>query len=538
MGNRTAVGTLLCGTFDVDMYPLMVTGSIGELVHPVLGDLEPLAVTEVSTDSGLHLVDTIEHCLSHSWIMARRKTHALTGALNQSLATLHVRSRYVTKPIRPALLRGVVVVVTSISLAITTVGCTRPSSRPTLEESAEAATPTTEIDVPDPLPDPGVEPGECETIVYTPPDAPEEHEGELCRPEDHQRDVAVMVVHGGSGIGGSHEGMRPWANELLAQGYAVFMPGYHLFTPDSNESPVFPRPEQDIKAAVQYLRGTARAVGISRDRIVVQGMSAGARIGAVAFTTPEDPFFDGPSLWPEISDRVNGFIGYYHPYDGSMQFAYQYYGGPDDSDDPDVITNWAKADALANAHKAQGPALLITGSADWDIQIDQQEDLASRLEAIDLEATTLVVKGGGHGFDQSGSKLTRLGHQALEAQLQWLNNRFPQDPRREARAGDDDDSGSAPNYTGLPPTTYPMRRWHTPSPYDSGYTRSTNPDTDDADSGDVSTTTSTTSSGSSSSGSSSSTTSTPSTSTPSTTSPSVPPTTTTTAPPQEATPSP
>lgn len=363
-------------------------------------------------------------------------------------------------PSTPA--RSVFMVVVSVLLLAGTLGCTRTASRPSFEEEAGALTPTTEADIPDALPDPRVGPGECEIITYTPPSAPNEQEGELCRPESDQRDVAVMVVHGGSGIGGSHEGMRPWANALLAEGYVVFMPGYHLFTPDGTETPVFPEPEQNIKAAVQFLRGTARAIGISRDRIVVQGMSAGARIASVAFTTPDDSYFEGPLLWPDISDRINGFIGYYHPYDGSMQFSDQYYGGPDNSNDRKVITRWAKADAISNADDAVGPALLITGSKDWNLQIDQQELLAKRLRDNNLSATTLVIKGGGHGFDQSGSSLTRLGRQALTTELEWLNNQFPQDPPRDAQVDTSGDA-TAPNYTGTPPSTYPTRRWHIPA---------------------------------------------------------------------------
>ena len=145
-----------------------------------------------------------------------------------------------------------------------------------------------------------------------------------------ERDVAVVVVHGGSGIGGSYQGMRRWANRYLVEGYVTFLPEYHLFNP-GGETPVFPRPEQNIKAAVQYLRGTGNALGIDKDRIVVQGQSAGSRIAAVAFTSPDDPWFAGPELYKGISDKVDGLIGFYHPYDGTMQYADQYFGGPEGS---------------------------------------------------------------------------------------------------------------------------------------------------------------------------------------------------------------
>src|SRR4051794_8831429 len=153
---------------------------------------------------------------------------------------------------------------------------------------AVTTSPTTPPE-PDKLADPQIGPGTCKVLMYTPPGAKQAMPGELCRPKENQRDTAVIVVHGGSGISGSYDGMRRWANRYLVEGYVTFLPEYHLFNV-GGETPVFPQPEQNIKAAVQYLRGVGNALGIRKDRIVVQGQSAGARVGAVAFTTPDDPW--------------------------------------------------------------------------------------------------------------------------------------------------------------------------------------------------------------------------------------------------------
>lgn len=303
-----------------------------------------------------------------------------------------------------------------------------------------------QLSIPDALPDPGVAPGACEVVTYTPPTAAAPQQGRLCRPADNQRDVAVMVVHGGSGIGGSYEGMQAWADRLTAEGYVAFLPDYTLFKP-GGRGPVFPLPEQNIKAAVQFLRGTANALGIDRDHIVVQGMSAGARIGAVAYATPDDPWFAGPERWDAISDQVNGFIGFYHPYDGSMQFSIQYYGGPDDSPDPAVRERWDKADALSQADRAPGPALFVTGDKDWNLIAQQQQQFADALQRRGVPATTVLIPGGGHGFDQGGARLSRLGEQAATEVLRWLNEQFPQDPVREAQTVVPDTSGAATGNT-------------------------------------------------------------------------------------------
>lgn len=330
---------------------------------------------------------------------------------------------------------------------------------------AEALPPApTTTQPPDTLASPGVVPGTCGAATYTPPTAKEAFQGELCRPATDQRDVAVILVHGGGGFSGTYAGMKPWADRLNAEGYVTFAVEYHLFA-EYGGGPVFPWPEQNLKAAVQYLRGTANALGIRRDRIAVEGFSAGARLGAEAFTTPDDPYFAGPELWPDLSDAVNAYIGFYHPLDGSMQQEYTYYGGPEDSPDPVVRQRWEMADSLAHADRAKGPAVLFTGDADWDIQITQGQEFVQRLQAAGQRAHLGIIPGGGHGFDQGdGVRLTRLGEASATGVLIFLNTSFPQVPARQAQTVGAD-LASSPTNTGVPPTTYTPRA---PTTYQTG----------------------------------------------------------------------
>jgi acetyl esterase/lipase len=324
-------------------------------------------------------------------------------------------------------------------------------------ESARAVEDPDPTDPPEPdvLADPGVEPGTCEIVTYGPDTAEDAKEGQLCRPE-RQRDVAVVLIHGGGGTSGGYQNLEGWSRRLLAEGYVTFLPAYHLFRPGSGESPVFPRPEQDVKAALQYVRGTGNALGIDKERIVVQGHSAGARLGAVAFTTPDDPAFAGPELHAGISDRANAFVGFYHPYDGTMQNQGQYYGGEPTSDDPEVAERWSLVDALSRAADADGPALLVTGEDDWSLIEDHQDLFADELEDDGQEARTVVVEGGAHGFDLGGVRLTRLGERAATEVLEFLNDVFPQDPARPAQA-DEVDLTSSPTAVGSAPTTAATR---------------------------------------------------------------------------------
>jgi hypothetical protein len=50
VGDRSAEGALLLGSFRIDVNPLKVAGRLGELVHPLLGDLHPIAVAKMLAD--------------------------------------------------------------------------------------------------------------------------------------------------------------------------------------------------------------------------------------------------------------------------------------------------------------------------------------------------------------------------------------------------------------------------------------------------------------------------------------------------------
>jgi acetyl esterase/lipase len=212
----------------------------------------------------------------------------------------------------------------------------------------------------------------------------------------------------------------------VADGYVTLAVNYHLFD-TGDRGPVFPRPEQDIKAAVQFLRGSADALDIDPERILVQGLSAGARLGAVAYTTGNDPYFGGPNLWPGIADHVNGFIGFYSTYDATLEDDGFYYGGERDDEDPEVRRRWAKADALANAANASGPGVFFSGDEDWNVLITQMEHFVEALDDAGLEGQATVAEDGEHGFDQVGGELTTAGEQALTALLWWLDSRYPVD---------------------------------------------------------------------------------------------------------------
>jgi acetyl esterase/lipase len=256
--------------------------------------------------------------------------------------------------------------------------------------------------------------------VYSPPAAPKRR-GDLVLPRQHA-DTIVVLVPGE----GTRRVMRGWADFYAQNGYPSFAIEYLVAKP-STPPPVYPKPETDVKAAVQYLRGRAGQLGVDPDRIVVQGFSTGAALGAQGEVTPNDPFFAGPAHSPSVSDAPAGFIGFAGRYDGGGQKnPAQYYGGLPDNPDPKVQERYAQADSIAQAANAAGPVLIYAGEAEDPALVQSATNLRDALQSAGKDVTLTLVPGAGPDFDETSSgALTPAGKQAAQQVLDWLQARFP-----------------------------------------------------------------------------------------------------------------
>ncbi len=303
----------------------------------------------------------------------------------------------------------------------TTTSTPATTTRPTTEPTVTAAAPTSRPGATSTTTKP--KPVTRKTVVYSPTGAPK-RQGDLVLPRQHENTI-VVLVHGGDGSTGTRKQMRGWADFYAQHGYPSFAIDYLLAKP-TTPPPVSPKPETDVKAAVQYLRGRAAELTVDPDRIVVQGFATGAALSAQAEVTPDDPFFGGNSRYPSVTDKPAAFIGFYGRYDGAVRNPTRYYGGPPGSTDPTVQARHAKANSIAHAVDAAGPALLVQGDADEPALVESATKFHDALQAAGKDATLTVVPGAGAGFDQSKSgALTPAGQQVAQQVLEWLGARFP-----------------------------------------------------------------------------------------------------------------
>lgn len=110
---------------------------------------------------------------------------------------------------------------------------------------------------------------------------------DLFRPEGTTEPLPVIVwVHGGAWVAGTKDAVANYLRILAAQGYAVVGVEY-----STGFGATYPKPVEQINAALGFLTAHAAELRIDPDRIVLAGDSAGAQIAAQTALIITDPAY-------------------------------------------------------------------------------------------------------------------------------------------------------------------------------------------------------------------------------------------------------
>lgn len=212
----------------------------------------------------------------------------------------------------------------------------------------------------------------------------------------------VIWVHGGGWKTGTKAGCPvAW---LAAQGYAVASLDFRLL-------PEHPWPAQieDPVAALRWLRQESGKYGFDAERSAAMGGSSGGHVVALWGTLTLPP-----------ADKVKAVVDWYGPTDlltmpPNMLSAKRtraelakangalLLGGI-------VMDQPEKAKAVSALHqvsKDDVPFLIMHGTADTSVPVDQSERLHAALKAAGVESTLKLLPGAGHGgreFDSAESR--------------------------------------------------------------------------------------------------------------------------------------
>jgi acetyl esterase/lipase len=259
----------------------------------------------------------------------------------------------------------------------------------------------------------------------------------------------VLYIHGGGWVSGHtrHSGaFEDWPGVLASlarKGYVVASVEYRL----SGEAR-FPAAIQDIKASIRWLRAHASEYGLDRTKAVVWGGSAGGQLAALAATScgakalepvrpPPPPGVTTTPPRPEDheSDCVQGAIAWYGIFDfatvasqsgqpgaqmGASGSAPSQYLGCALSSCPADVLAAASADHYANGRSP--PVLLIHGTADHTVPVQQSRDFYSLLRSKGVAVSLVEIPDVDHSFVGTKPQVTKAASlEALRKSFEFID---------------------------------------------------------------------------------------------------------------------
>ena len=211
------------------------------------------------------------------------------------------------------------------------------------------------------------------------------------------------------------------------QGYALMShlaeKGWVCLSIDYRCSPHHRWPQHiaDVKTAVAWARANVDRFGGDRNFVAVAGCSAGGHLAALTGLTGNDP--EMQAGLPEGSDTtVDAVVGIYGRYDWEdrsttererfVNFLERIVVKRSIDRHPEIFR---KASPIARVHADAPPFLVIHGSGDSVIPVEQAQSFVERLRGVSRSVVSYVeLPGAGHGFDmtdgaRTGAMATAIG---------------------------------------------------------------------------------------------------------------------------------
>lgn len=269
-----------------------------------------------------------------------------------------------------------------------------------------------------------------------------DHKLDIYLPEPSNKKFPVLVfLHGGGWIGGDKAFpekfyMNDFILKFVQNGYAVVSVNYTLLDKNTN----FPKPIEDSKEAVRWIRANADKFNFDEKNIGLWGASAGAQIGMVAAYS-DDSQFSEHSNFPSQSAKVNYVIDYFGPSDlnkllrteeaGFKIFIFKLIFPKIYTMRNDMIRGFTTKDIKEQKQEAidglkiyspvtyinqnSVPTLMIHGNKDRIVPYSQSEILKKKLDENNVKNELIPIDKGNHGLNEEA------GHQLMmEKTLEFM----------------------------------------------------------------------------------------------------------------------
>ena len=200
---------------------------------------------------------------------------------------------------------------------------------------------------------------------------------------------AAILVHGGGWVAGDRRAsMEPLIDPLLAAGFACLSITYRM----AKQIATFGDAVEDVEQAARFAQRHAPWLRLDPGKFALIGESAGAQLAAMAVLRSETPV-------------MKAVVGFYTPADleelvrGSAYipepFRRAVLGAPLEGI---LLERLRKLSPIQHVRAGMPPFLLIHGTADPLVPIEQSRKLCRAIRKAGGECDLVAVNGGGHGL--------------------------------------------------------------------------------------------------------------------------------------------
>lgn len=233
-------------------------------------------------------------------------------------------------------------------------------------------------------------------ISYLPADRTEKADLYLPPAKFDKARPAIVIIHGGGWVGGIKDAKREIniGTTMANEGYVCLSIDYKLAN-EKESKPAWPQNLHDCKTAVRWLRANAGKYNIDADNIGVIGGSAGGHLAAMVGVTQAKDGLDPEGPYGEHSCAVKCVVDLYGPNDPGRWRDRVAVLGKTRAEAPELYKQFS---VLTHLDKEDPPFLIMHGTADKTVPVEQSTILAEALTKLGVENHLEIIEGAPHTF--------------------------------------------------------------------------------------------------------------------------------------------
>ncbi|MCA9733604.1 MAG: alpha/beta hydrolase [Deferribacteres bacterium] len=207
---------------------------------------------------------------------------------------------------------------------------------------------------------------------------------------------AIVFIHGGSWNWGHRSDYLVYLIDFAKRGWVTATVSYRL-----RKQAQFPAAVEDVKCAIKWIKNHAAEYNIDPDNIALVGGSAGAHLAMLTAFTAGTEDFSVDCGKDTTTTAVKAIVDIYGPVDLTVDYAVsnknvqKFLGGTYEKI-PEVFTTASPQTYLS---KDIPPTLILHGTIDTLVPIEQSESLFAQLQALGVVVEFYTLPGWPHAMD-------------------------------------------------------------------------------------------------------------------------------------------